>query len=302
MLLPGKKAAPTRLIGSLLGILALAGIFSQVLQGDDVPPTAYYYVFSAIAIAAAVRVITHSRPVYSALYFVMVVLSTAGLLVLLDAEFMAFAMIIIYGGAILVTYMFVIMLATLPQTADQPNPAEIYDTHAREPLLAVLAGFLLLAAVGNLIMGTQDGTLPTRPGDSATAALVNELSHKFESNDERALAKLQRILRQENVIASNQFVYGVEFDKDTGAGRIDVKVAKNYEDAIGIRPNWIEIDEAIANKLVSNIDLVGLNLFKGHTLGIELAGVILLLAMVGAVVIARQANPAPEATEPAEQA
>ena len=43
--------------------------------------------------------------------------------------------------------------------------------------------------------------------------------------------------------------------------------------------------------LVPNIDNVGLNLFRGHTLGIELAAVILLLSMVGAIVIARQPVP-----------
>jgi NADH-quinone oxidoreductase subunit J len=297
--LPGKKAITTRLIGSLVGVMALVAIFSQLLhllEDTDAAITAYYYIFSVIAIAAGVRVITHPRPVYSALYSVLVVLASSGLLVLLDAEFMAFAMIIIYGGAILVTYMFVIMLATLPQTADQPNPAEVYDTHAREPLMAVLAGFLLLASVGNLILGSD--ALAQRPGDSPTAALVSDLSYKLETHDKNALGKLRRILLQENIIASHQQVYGIDIDAEAGVGRIDVRDA----DAEGTRPQWIDIDDALATKLVSNIDLVGLNLFKGHTLGIELAGVILLLAMVGAIVIARQAHPTPTPAPAPKQA
>ena len=53
----------------------------------------------------------HPRPVYSAVYFVLVVLATTGLCVLAAAEFLAAALVIVYGGAIMVTYIFVIMLA-----------------------------------------------------------------------------------------------------------------------------------------------------------------------------------------------
>ncbi|MEZ6317615.1 MAG: NADH-quinone oxidoreductase subunit J [Phycisphaerales bacterium] len=46
------------------------------------------------------------------MYFILTILATAGLLLILSAEFMAFALVIIYAGAILITYLFVIMLAT----------------------------------------------------------------------------------------------------------------------------------------------------------------------------------------------
>src|SRR5436305_5171695 len=71
----------------------------------------YFWIFSGVGIVGAIRVITHTRPVYSALYFVLTVFATAGLFVLLWAEFMAAALVLIYAGAILVTYVFVIMLA-----------------------------------------------------------------------------------------------------------------------------------------------------------------------------------------------
>jgi NADH-quinone oxidoreductase subunit J len=99
-----------------------------------------FYLFALIAIGSAARVVTHPKPVYSALYFVLTVIAVASLLVLLQAEFLAVALIIIYAGAILVTYLFVIMLA-------QQGGAPSYDRSAREPLLAVLTGFVLMAAV-----------------------------------------------------------------------------------------------------------------------------------------------------------
>src|SRR4030095_6722893 len=83
-------------------------------------PEFFFAVFSLIAIASAGRMITHNRPVYSALYFIMVVLSSAALFLMLQAEFMAFALVIVYAGAILITYMFVIMLAQQAPTDEQP--------------------------------------------------------------------------------------------------------------------------------------------------------------------------------------
>ncbi len=109
-------------IAVILGLGALGWAFratSVAVAADR--PTLFFYIFSVIAIASAVRMITHRRPVYAALYFVMVVLSSAALFLLLEAEFMAFAMIIVYAGAILITYLFVLMLA---HQAPQPGEAE----------------------------------------------------------------------------------------------------------------------------------------------------------------------------------
>lgn len=106
-----------------------------------------------VALAAAVRVITHPRPVYSALYFVLLVVAVTGLLLALQAEFLAAGLIIVYAGAILVTYVFVIMLAQQPQP-----PA--YDAQAHEPLLGTVAGFVLL---GTLALRLTGAPLPSPP-------------------------------------------------------------------------------------------------------------------------------------------
>ena len=52
-------------------------------------------VSAVVALGAALRVVTHSKPVYAALWFVMVVLASAGMLLILSAEFMAFALMIV---------------------------------------------------------------------------------------------------------------------------------------------------------------------------------------------------------------
>ena len=136
---PGRSQG---LAGAVMGVLAAIGLLA-VLAARVASPgetNALFYVFAAVAILASARVVTHPRPVYSAENFLLVVVAVAALLVLLRAEFLAVALIIIYAGAILVTYLFVIMLAN-------QGGSPIYDRRSREPLMAVLAGFILMAAV-----------------------------------------------------------------------------------------------------------------------------------------------------------
>ena len=141
LMLPRGRASKS-LAGAMLGLAALASLLVLLATSvaGDASQTIYFYFFSAIAIASAARVITHRKPVYSALYFVLTIIAVAALMVLLQAEFLAIALIIIYAGAILVTYLFVIMLAQSPGTP-------VYDHTAREPLVTVFACFLFLTAV-----------------------------------------------------------------------------------------------------------------------------------------------------------
>lgn len=69
-----------------------------------------FLVLAAIAIAAAVSLILQRHPIHSALSLVVVMVALAGLYLLLDAEFVAAVQIIVYAGAIMVLFVFVIML------------------------------------------------------------------------------------------------------------------------------------------------------------------------------------------------
>jgi NADH-quinone oxidoreductase subunit J len=151
-----------------------------------------FYLLALLAIGGALRVVTHPRPVYSALYFVMVVLSTAALAVVVGAEFLGMALVIVYAGAILVTYVFVIMLAqqNAPKTGGQFAGALDYDRNAREPGAAVLAGFILIAAVGQILISREwpaDVPLPgTGSNEGNTLALGRELLTQFPVSVELA--------------------------------------------------------------------------------------------------------------------
>src|SRR3954470_16338897 len=167
LLLPSRREAPFRKIGG--AIVAAAGSILAAILVRYAAGTAggqmnlYFWIFSTVALVGAVRVITHTRPVYSALYFVLTVFAAAGLFVLLWAEFMAAALVLIYAGAILVTYVFVIMLAaeaapastTGAGTGDGDAPggtgalSTLSETDAisREPLAACAVGFALLGVL-----------------------------------------------------------------------------------------------------------------------------------------------------------
>ncbi len=140
---------------------ALLGLLLPLSRGHSSAP--FFVTLSLVGLIAAIRVITHARPVYSALYFILVVVSVAGLLLLMDAEFLAAALLIIYAGAILVTYVFVIMLAQ--QGSEPPR----WDRQARDPLLGIVAGFLVLGVLSARLLTPTMSAAGSTP-DVALAA------------------------------------------------------------------------------------------------------------------------------------
>jgi NADH-quinone oxidoreductase subunit J len=72
--------------------------------------TALFYVFSAVTLFAAFRVITARSPVYAALFLVLAFFSAACLWMLLRAEFLAIALVLVYVGAVMVLFLFVVMM------------------------------------------------------------------------------------------------------------------------------------------------------------------------------------------------
>jgi NADH-quinone oxidoreductase subunit J len=72
--------------------------------------TALFYVFSAILVVAAARVITDRNPVHAALYLVLSFFSAAAIWMLLKAEFLAIVLVLVYVGAVMVLFLFVVMM------------------------------------------------------------------------------------------------------------------------------------------------------------------------------------------------
>jgi len=153
-LMPTSAAARPRIVAAFLGIAAfaiLAGRLSPALDANV--SRVMTAIFGLSAIAAAVLMVTNRNPVYAALWFAVVTLSVCGLFLMQSAPFLAAATIIVYAGAIIVTFLFVIALA-------QQAGATVYDQRARQPFMATLAGFVLL---GGMLFALSKG-LPVEPG------------------------------------------------------------------------------------------------------------------------------------------
>ncbi len=72
--------------------------------------TLFFYLFSIVAIAAAVMVVTARNPVHSVLYLILCFFNAAGLFILLGAEFLAMILVVVYVGAVAVLFLFVVMM------------------------------------------------------------------------------------------------------------------------------------------------------------------------------------------------
>jgi NADH-quinone oxidoreductase subunit J len=84
--------------------------------------SALFIFFAALALGAAINVLIQRHVLYSALALIVMLTSMSALFVLLQAEFLAVINVIVYAGAILVLFVFVIMLLNLPEDEDgQPD-------------------------------------------------------------------------------------------------------------------------------------------------------------------------------------
>ena len=82
---------------------------------------ATFYYLAAASVASALLAVTRKNPVHSMLWVLALFLHVAGIFLLLDAEFLAAVQVIVYAGAILIFYLFVLMLLDLPGEAARPR-------------------------------------------------------------------------------------------------------------------------------------------------------------------------------------
>lgn len=259
-------------MGTILALGGLGWLLSETFSSieGDVGPTIVPLIFGVIAVMAAVRVITHRRPVFAALYFVLVVIASAALFLMLHAEFMAFALIIVYAGAILITYLFVLMLAQQSPTDSGDSGSAWYDRTPREPAIALLAGFILLAT---LISAMDDSR--ARHFDTMTEAVTTRAVEQPWID----LGRLPReLLRTAQAVDPNVVDVLSTPRVDDGIVRLPVRMHGGTETEITLPQS----------SQPSNTRVVGLSLVADFPVSLELAGVILLMAMFGAVVLCRK--------------
>ena len=252
LLLPnGRDNASTRWLGTLLGLAALAAFIATGRRLGGLGEEAVFLIVSLVAVISAAATIVSRSPVYAAIWFAMSLAGVAGVLLVLGAQFLGVATIVVYAGAILVMFLFVLMLA-------QPAGLAPYDRVSNEPFLSALAGAVLLGvlslSIGRLSAGPSTCCeLPSR--GSATPATATP---------------------------------------STAAGVATPAAANTTAAAAGA------ISTATDPLAKNHVARLGGELFGRHLVAVEAAGVLLLVALIGAIaVVSRgEAALAAEATAP----
>jgi NADH-quinone oxidoreductase subunit J len=106
-------------------------------------PLVVFFALAALAVIGAVNLILQKHPIHSALSLIVVMVALAGLYLLMGAEFVAAVQIIVYGGAIMVLFVFVIMLLNAG-----------VEEHTSISKMAGVPGLLLVVALAGFVVAT----------------------------------------------------------------------------------------------------------------------------------------------------
>ncbi len=233
----GDAERTSRWLGILLGIAALACFIATGHRLGGLGEEAVFLLVSLVAIVSGAATVVTRSPVYAAIWFAMALAGVAGVLLVLGGQFLGVATIVVYAGAILVMFLFVLMLA-------QPAGLASYDRVSTEPFLSALAGAVLLG-----ILSLSIGRLSTEP---PACCLMP-------------------------------------------AGRAALLADSGTDVATAADPGV----DLLADNHVARL---GGELFGRHLLAVEVAGVLLLVALIGSIAIVSRAAPADGTVAPARRA
>ncbi len=127
----------------LIAAVSILGLFVVQTFGKPIGefiPDILFWLFSTGAIGFGTLQVVQRNPARGAIAFAFVILSSCGLFLLLAAPFLMAATIIIYAGAIIVTFLFVLMLSNVKGASNE-------NDRSREPLLGSLAGFAFIGLI-----------------------------------------------------------------------------------------------------------------------------------------------------------
>jgi NADH:ubiquinone oxidoreductase subunit 6 (subunit J) len=317
LLLPRPRPFPT-IYGVLLTAVAL--ILSGVLilrAGALSSERLLFWAFSVVAVVSGGLLATQHNPARAALSFALVVLSSCGLFLLLGAPFLMAATIIIYAGAIIVTFLFVLMLAQQTGLTDA-------DIRSREPMLAVVTGFVLLAALlfvirsnyfDNTDLDSLIGELRQTPPEDGDArydrydGLITrlrtavkdlgmiDLSDRLQNESDFQVSKPASVEAfekarkgMEDLAREARSRVGLPSPKAAGLDLSDLSgpsLLQQRKNAEGNPSRELRRDADGRPALpAENAAYLGRSLFTDYLVAVELGGLLLLVAVVGAIVIA----------------
>ncbi len=147
-------------IAALIASAAVFGAWVYRTFGHPMPDvigTVLFWLFAAGALGFGTVLVVQKNPARGAIAFAFVILSTCGLFLLLAAPFLMAATVIIYAGAIIVTFLFVLMLSHADAASNE-------NDRSREPLYGSFAGFAFVGLVLFTLYQTSQANTPAEPG------------------------------------------------------------------------------------------------------------------------------------------
>jgi NADH-quinone oxidoreductase subunit J len=135
-------------------------------------PAATFYYMAAASIASALLAVTRKNPVHSMLWVLVLFLHVAGIFLLLRAEFLAAVQVIVYAGAILIFYLFVVMLLDLPDEEARPRFGKHWPIAAAVGLCVATLAWLARVGSGVAPAATHVATGGPPRGGLSTIGLA----------------------------------------------------------------------------------------------------------------------------------
>ncbi len=138
--------------------------------------TGLFYLFAAVLLFAAFRVITARNPVYAALYLVLAFFQAAAVWILLRAEFLAISLVLVYVGAVMVLFLFVVMMLDINMDSIRQN----FWKHF--PLAASVGALIALEMAAVLMGGFRVTDEPKAP--AAVAQVAGQAVEQYSNTKE----------------------------------------------------------------------------------------------------------------------
>jgi len=142
-------------------------------------PTFLFYAFAAVLVFAALRVVTTRNPVHAAMWLVLAFFTAAAHWLMLKAEFLAIALVLVYVGAVMVLFLFVVMMLDV----NFDNLRSQFRSYI--PVGATVGALVLVEMALVLAGGYMKGATPASPPDGGNTralgrALYTEYGYAFE--------------------------------------------------------------------------------------------------------------------------
>ncbi|MCL6495613.1 MAG: NADH-quinone oxidoreductase subunit J [Ignavibacterium sp.] len=136
-----------------------------------------FFIFGFVAAVAAVMMITRNNPVIAALYLILNMASLAGLYLTLNAQFIAVAQVIVYAGAIMVLFLFVIMLLR-PE-----NEKKFLESNPKIKIFAfIVAGFVFVQLIYIIFFSAPSNILQKNLDASVQAGTIESIGNELFRN------------------------------------------------------------------------------------------------------------------------